>query len=221
MKRQAILFALVGIFVTAGFAESASAMLHTGMGRFMQRDPRGSQHAQSARTTAPSRRAMAVTSLPDSTSRFVRRDPLSDGKYADGMNLYQYVRSSPATYTDPSGTTTFTPDNKFGDMTCPKSTDFGDLCGKEIFKAKISYCVDPLKRRYVIGRSLNCWYENCEGDRSGTVKGHEIKTWTEFDPGCLFCSEGEGPGDNKYPCRFKEHWTRTTRTGCVKDFWQG
>ena len=86
MKRTHLIAVLVGIVAMGIFAADASAMYHPGMGRFMQRDPGpGSAIRIGARGGAPVR-------------GFIPMD-----QYADGMNLYQYARSSPGTASDPTG----------------------------------------------------------------------------------------------------------------------
>jgi hypothetical protein len=139
MKRQTILIALVGIITAAGFAESASAMLHTGMGRFMQRDPYGTTRVTEDRVTpapalhgrAVQRDARAMSLMSNrrglSVNRFQRGSQARSHRptfgtsvasaspgasynqkdvakqYTDGMSLYQYVRSNPNRWNDPSG----------------------------------------------------------------------------------------------------------------------
>jgi RHS repeat-associated protein len=64
-------------------------MYNPGIGSFMQRDPLGrSVHPASSRNLAD--------------SRFTQRDPTE--LYRDGVNLYQYVKSNPASAIDPEGT---------------------------------------------------------------------------------------------------------------------
>jgi len=87
-------------FIVTVLVSPALAMYHPGMGRFMQRDPHGTMNAP----TAP-RVGMAG---PAAIGGFVARDPMPTRpqpglQYADGMNLYQYVRGNPLSYVDPSG----------------------------------------------------------------------------------------------------------------------
>ncbi len=91
---------IAAAFIVTAVATPSFAMYHAGMGRFMQRDPHGTMNSP----TAP-RVGMAD---PAAGGGFVARDPMPTQpqpglQYADGMNLYQYVRSQPIRYVDPSG----------------------------------------------------------------------------------------------------------------------
>ncbi len=77
------LIALTVFVLTIACGEAAQAMYHPGVGRFTTRDPNG----------------MMVGAA------FAPRDPMK--QYADGMHLYQYVRSAPTRYVDPIGTQLF------------------------------------------------------------------------------------------------------------------
>jgi hypothetical protein len=91
MRRTHLIAALLGIVALGVFAADASAMYHPGMGRFLQRDPgAGSAMRIGVGGAAP-------------VGRFVPRDPTGTNQYADGMNVYQYVRSNPITHVDPDG----------------------------------------------------------------------------------------------------------------------
>lgn len=87
MKRSHLIAVLVGFMAIVAFADTASAYYHPGLGRFTSRDP-GPARVGSGGMAAG--------------GQFVQRDP-----YADGMNLYQYVRSNPTGSTDPSGLYTY------------------------------------------------------------------------------------------------------------------
>jgi len=85
MKRFNLIAVLVGFLVVVIFAGKASAMYDPDLGRFLQRDPGPVTEVR------PSPQIMAQ-------GRIFQRDP-----YVDGMNLYQYARSNPMYFTDPSG----------------------------------------------------------------------------------------------------------------------
>lgn len=89
MKRTHLIAALGGLIAVGLFATNASAMYNPSTGTFMQRDP-GAGSAM-----------RAGAGWPEVGGGFIPRD--STGQYADGMNLYQYVRSQPTVYVDPSG----------------------------------------------------------------------------------------------------------------------
>ncbi len=94
MKRSHLIAVLVGFMAIVAFANTASAYYHPGLGRFTSRDP------------GPAR---VGSGGMGAGGQFVQRD-----QYVDGMNLYQYVRSSPTRYLDPSGTEAIK-GNKYGD----------------------------------------------------------------------------------------------------------
>jgi hypothetical protein len=85
---------LVALAAIAVFTTEASAMYHAGMGVFMQRDP-GAGAGGHAR--------MGAGGTPATAGRFIPRDPTGSNQYADGMNLYQYVRGNPVSLVDPFG----------------------------------------------------------------------------------------------------------------------
>lgn len=99
MKIRSLTIVAAAFIITAVSAP-ALAVYHPGMGRFLQRDPHGTMNAP----TAP-RIGMAGSAAGGG---FVARDPMPTRpqpglQYADGMNLYQYLRSNPLRYVDPSG----------------------------------------------------------------------------------------------------------------------
>ncbi len=108
MKCRTLSIVAVLILLTVA-ASSAQAMYHTGMGRFMQRDPNGTALVSAGRMGAASRVGSAG---PAAGGGFIQRDPIR--QYADGMNLYQYVRSGPTRYVDQLGLSTFQIDQNFG-----------------------------------------------------------------------------------------------------------
>lgn len=98
MKRRYLsVFTVIAALVA--ITQSASAMYHPGMGRFMQRDPRGMQVGPSAISGRPLAAGQAV-----GARGFIPRDSISTSlQYVDGMNLYQYVGSKPTRFLDPTG----------------------------------------------------------------------------------------------------------------------
>ena len=89
MKGIKTLAVLVGLAVIAIASSDASAYLHPRLGRFLSRDP------------GPGGPMRVGAARPPAVRRFAQRDPI--GQYADGMNLYQYVRSKPIDSRDPMG----------------------------------------------------------------------------------------------------------------------
>ncbi len=92
MRTTRLIAILAGIATIAVVVADADAMYHPTVGRFLQRDP-GPRGPMRVGATGPT-----------GGGRFARREPA--GQYADGMNLYQYVRSGPLVHVDPYGTTT-------------------------------------------------------------------------------------------------------------------
>jgi uncharacterized protein RhaS with RHS repeats len=91
MRTTRLIAVLVGLAAIAMVAADAKAYYHPGMGRFMSRDP-GAGNANRIGAGGP-----AVG------GGFIPRDPTGSAQYADGMNLYQYVRGNPNRFVDPSG----------------------------------------------------------------------------------------------------------------------
>lgn len=90
MRKTHLVAAAMILAAMTLLAADAQAYYHPGMGRFLSRDPGGGI-------------AMRVgTSGPAVGGGFLPRD-----QYADGMNLYQYVRSQPVCRSDPLGLLTF------------------------------------------------------------------------------------------------------------------
>ncbi len=94
MRTTRLIAVLMGLTVIAMIAADAQAVYHPTMGRFLQRDP-------GAGAGGPARIGGAG---PAVGGRFIPRDPTGSNQYADGMNLYQYVRSAPLTKVDRNGT---------------------------------------------------------------------------------------------------------------------
>ena len=113
---------------------------------------------------------------------------------------------SPIMTVDPHGT------KALGTLDYSPTIPGGSLCGKRVTEAKLSVCIKRWWRRYVKGRSVECWYEDCQGHRAGSATGHEWKEWSQFDLGCI-CQE--------YPRKYKEHYSKHTSTGCIKQFEDG
>jgi len=92
MRTTRLIAVLVGLAAIAMVAAEASAYYHPGMGTFMSRDP-----------GAGGANRVGAGGAPAATGRFIPRDPTGSNQYADGMNLYQYVRSAPRRHTDSTG----------------------------------------------------------------------------------------------------------------------
>jgi hypothetical protein len=93
MNKRCSLAILVACFSLA-VAEEASAYYAAHMGRFMSRDPNGDIGRFGTETPRDSGMATG----------FIDRDQFDPmAQYDDGMNLYQYVNSSPLIYVDPLG----------------------------------------------------------------------------------------------------------------------
>ena len=90
MKRTRLITGLIGIVALSLFAADAAAYYHPAMGRFLQRDP------------GPGGATRIGTAGRAVGGGFIQPDPVGN-QYADGMNLYQYVRSNPITRLDPDG----------------------------------------------------------------------------------------------------------------------
>jgi hypothetical protein len=105
MNRSTRLFAaFVAVLFCGAIANDALArgrMYHPELGRFMQRDPLGTALARPMVISASTARNV-------SDARFTQRDhappkAIPAVQYADGMNLYQYVRSNPLNRRDANG----------------------------------------------------------------------------------------------------------------------
>lgn len=88
MRYKSFVVALVMFAGMLTFSQTASAYYHTGMGRFMSRDPIADPGFATARVP------MAQG------GGFVPRD---EAPYSDGMNLYEYVGSDPVNWGDWNG----------------------------------------------------------------------------------------------------------------------
>ncbi|MBL7222012.1 MAG: hypothetical protein ISS69_18030 [Phycisphaerae bacterium] len=91
MKRTRLIAILVAMTTIATVAADASAYYHPTIGRFISRDP------------GPGDSPHPGTSAPAPNTHFPPRDPTGTNQYADGMNLYEYVRSDPVNRVDPTG----------------------------------------------------------------------------------------------------------------------
>jgi hypothetical protein len=108
IKTTRLLTILIALAALATITAEASAYLHPGTGRFISRDPgpgsTTNNPAQGAhfppRDPSPNDSSRSVTTVPAPTTGFIPRDPTGTNQYADGMNLYQYVRSNPVGLTD-------------------------------------------------------------------------------------------------------------------------
>ena len=87
MKRTHLLTVVATIAI---FIANASAYYHPTLGRWLSRDP------------GPGSPSRVGTAGPTAGGGFAKRDPVGN-QYADGMNLYQCVRSAPTIAVDPFG----------------------------------------------------------------------------------------------------------------------
>lgn len=93
MRTTRLIAVLVAFAAIAVLTADAHAFYHPTMGRFLQRDP-GAGAGSPARLGATG---------PAVVGGFIPQDPVGSDQYADGMNLYQYARSSPSSVADPTG----------------------------------------------------------------------------------------------------------------------
>jgi len=178
MKRTHLIAVLVGIVAMGIFAADASAMYHPGMGRFMQRDP----GAGSANRIGAGGPAVA--------GGFIPMD-----QYADGMNLYQYVRGNPYSLRDPSGLAS---ENEQACDCGPEVTDWfrhelrnqaeyvGNVYGSEAYSECGSFdCLTGFARfaqtkmEMSAGmeyRSKSCWASGTKDTSDGTGNCHAAVT---------------------------------------------
>jgi hypothetical protein len=98
MKSRSFFVVVMFVFTVAS-AQSAKAMYHTGIGRFMQRDP-GQGMAVRIGGVASTLRASFIPK--DDVPYIGSERPLANN-YAGGMNLYQYASSDPVSRVDPDG----------------------------------------------------------------------------------------------------------------------
>ena len=91
MRSRHVLAALAALTAIAIVSTDASAYYHPTVGRFLQRDPGPGGPIRTGAAAAPA-----------TGGDFAQRDPIRN-QYADGPNLYQYVRSSPLNYVDCNG----------------------------------------------------------------------------------------------------------------------
>ena len=84
---ERLIAVLISLTTIATLAADASAYYHPTVGRFISRDPGSGGNS----------------SPPAAITHFHPRDPTGTNQYADGMNLYEYVRSQPTSLVDPQG----------------------------------------------------------------------------------------------------------------------
>jgi hypothetical protein len=95
MKRMTLV-ATLGIVVVFFLAGSAWSMYNPVQGRFMQRDPKGTQ----LDLVMDDRGTVARNLISPEEAQ---RDPSREGQYSGGMNVHQYVGSMPTGAVDPDG----------------------------------------------------------------------------------------------------------------------
>ena len=106
MFRKSLILSLIAAAVLTVTAPNASAYYNASLGRWVTRDP-GPSPARAMRVGAPT--VPGMTPSPYATSPAMAQSPRIgqagyNSQYADGMSLYEYVRSNPVRYTDPKGT---------------------------------------------------------------------------------------------------------------------
>jgi hypothetical protein len=168
MKRTHLLAVLVVSAAATVLVADASAMYHPGMGRFMQRDP-----------IADLDRDLIVAS--PSADAFVPQGPEGADPaiaYSDGMNLYEYVRSSPTGYVDPLGllaTQPGDPTSAPATSTCPADKD----CEGE------QQCCKCLVFQEGTG--------GCEAAVYWVMKNRQKTKWPDFKDETGFCAQTKKP----------------------------
>jgi hypothetical protein len=114
MRQAHLIVALAGVIIVAVLAVHASAMYDPGLGCFLQRDPALDADLMRIRGGAPMPLQLFITrdvspqhatfqgiGVVHGGGRYAR--PQHAAQYADGMDLYQYVRSAPTVQLDPTG----------------------------------------------------------------------------------------------------------------------
>lgn len=87
-----LIFGTCITLVSTTDAIARGRMYNPELGRFMQRDPLGTAI-----------QAPAIVSRNHSSITYTERDRSPSIQYGDGMNLYQYQKSAPIVYLDPTG----------------------------------------------------------------------------------------------------------------------
>lgn len=118
MQNTRLIAIVVGLAAIATLTANASAYYHPTIGRFVSRDPGAGRNANS----------------PAQTAHFPPRDPSGSNQYADGMNLYEYVRSQPTSLVDPQGLAAWKHTNWWNDGWKQKYRNFVSQHAKDYVK---------------------------------------------------------------------------------------
>lgn len=169
MNSRRILTCTFAVCFFSLLVQDAMAFYAPHMGRFVNRDPAGQIQ----------RAGVGQTSDPAATGSFVERDsPGPMAPYHDGMNLYQYVQSSPIVRLDPSGLWTTADCDRWYDQ-C------GNLC-----RAMPNNTWGDRNRRRICWASCFAEYATCIGGAEETLACVAAAAVTA---GCIALSQCDSP----------------------------